>query len=257
MIRQVTVRSSSARAPIDDSDAVATTGRRHRGVLVLAAITALIVVGDLAVKGYHRYVQPVPGDVVIVLNVGSEANVAAWWNTTLLLAVACMGVVAMVLAGPGARPSRGSWLALIVAATCLSLDEAARIHERLGVPVQNWANDHGVRMPTFAWVLPGTLIAVVGVVCAVLWVRSLPRDLRIGLLGALAMYLTGALVVEAINGWTKRQGASAAYVLGTSFEETLEMGACLVALIVLSRAVALTRDRGTGGWSIRLREDLR
>lgn len=256
MIRQVTVRSPQTCAPTADTGPAAPVRRRNLGVVVLAAISGLIVLGDLAVKGYHRYVQPVP-DVVIVLNVGSEANVAAWWNAALLLAVACMGIVAMFLARPGGRPSRGSWLALIAAATWLSLDEAAQIHERWGVPVQNWALDHGVRMPTFAWVLPGTLVALVGVVCAVMWVRSLPRDLRIGLLGALAMYLTGALVVEAINGWSKRQGASAAYVLGTSFEETLEMSACLVALLVLSRALTLGHDPDTGGRSIRLRADLR
>lgn len=108
-------------------------------------------------------------------------------------------------------------------------------------------------MPTYAWVLPGAAMALTGAVAAVLWARGLPRDLRLGLLGALAVYITGALVVEAFNGWANRQGFKEVYALGTTLEEGMEMGACLLALAVLARFVIVTRDPATDRLAVRLR----
>ncbi|MBC6470136.1 hypothetical protein [Actinomadura alba] len=224
-----------------------------RGVLPAAAgATACLIVVDFAIRSYHEYVEPVPA-LRAIFNVGAENNLAAWWNSTLLLTVAGMAIVATVLTGRTARPGRWSWLALAVVAAWLSLDESIQVHERLAGPGQEWARGLGVSLPTYAWVLPGAVMALAGAVCAVLWARRFPRDVRFGLLGALAIYLTGALVVEAFNGWARRQGANAVYAFGTSLEEAMEMGACLLAVAVLARLVIHTRDPGSNRIVVRLR----
>ncbi|MFB4315080.1 hypothetical protein [Actinomadura sp. 21ATH] len=223
-----------------------------KALALAAAATGCLVAVDLAVRSYHEYVRPVPA-LRLVFNVGAEGNLATWWNGALLLSVAGTALLAAGLSGRGARPGRAAWLALAAAAAWLSVDETAQVHERLAGPGREWAAGLGIALPTYAWVLPGALGAAAGVAGAVLWARRLPGDLRYGMLGALAAYLAGALVVEAFNGWARRQGADAVYAVGTSVEEGLEMGACLLALAVLARFVLLAEDPVSGRRALLLR----
>ncbi|MFI0348926.1 hypothetical protein [Actinomadura sp. 9N407] len=221
-------------------------------LLAAAAATGCLIVVDLGIRTFHEYVAAVPA-LRLIFNVGTEGNLATWWNTALLLSVAGTALVAAALSGRTARPGRRSWLGLALAAAWLSIDESAQVHERLAGPGNDWAREHGITLPTYAWILPGSLLAVAGTVCAVLWARRLPPDVRRGLLGALAAYFSGALAVEAFNGWAKRQGADAVYALGTSVEEGLEMGACLMVLATLAKVVLLVQDPISDRLIVRLR----
>lgn len=217
-----------------------------------AGATAALLVADLATRAYNHY-DRIP-TVRKLVNVDVEANLATWWNSTLLLAVAGVALTAALLSGRDARPGRLSWLGLVAAAALLSVDETVSLHERLGEVGRSWKEWAGGSLPTHAWVLPGALLAAAGTVCAVLWARKLPRDLRNGLLGALAVYLGGALLTEAFNGWALGHGHRTVLMLGTLVEEGLEMSGCLVALAVLGRYVILERDPASGRAAVRLRE---
>ncbi|MFC8127478.1 hypothetical protein [Streptomyces sp. NPDC057302] len=224
-----------------------------RRVLRFAAgATVALLVADLATRAYNHY-DPIPG-IRRLVNVDVEANLATWWNSTLLLAVAGMALTAALLSTHGARPGRVSWLGLAAATALLSADETISWHERLGEVGRSWKQWAGGSLPTHAWVLPGAVLAAAGTVCAVLWARKLPRDLRNGLLGALAVYLGGALLVEAFNGWAHANGHSTVLMLGTIVEEGLEMGGCIVALAVLCRYVILEHDPTSGHARVRLRD---
>lgn len=224
-----------------------------RRVLKLAAgATATLLATDLATRAYNHY-DPIP-TIRMLVNVDVEANLATWWNSTLLLAVAGMALAAALLSGRGSRPGRLSWLGLAAATALLSIDETVSLHERLGELGRSWKAWAGVALPTHAWVLPGAILAAAGAVCAVLWARKLPRDLRYGLLGALAVYLGGALLIEAFNGWAHERDYSLVLMLGTTVEEGLEMSGCLVALAVLSRYVVLEHDPASGHAAVRLRD---
>ncbi|MFD9902868.1 hypothetical protein [Streptomyces sp. NPDC059063] len=224
-----------------------------RRVLWFAAgATASLLVADLATRAYNRY-DPIPS-VRRVVNVDVEGNLATWWNSTLLLAVAGVALVAALLSGRDARPGRLSWLGLAAATALLSIDESISLHERLGEVGKSWKEWAGGSLPTHAWVLPGALLAAAGTVCALLWARKLPRDLRNGLLAALAVYLGGALLTEAFNGWALENGHSTVLMLGTLVEEGLEMSGCLVALAVLGRYVLFEHDPASGRAMVRLRD---
>ncbi|EPH42621.1 hypothetical protein ABT390_23160 [Streptomyces aurantiacus] len=224
-----------------------------RRVLRFAAgATAALLVADLATRAYNHY-DSIP-TVRRFVNVDLEANLATWWNSTLLLAVAGMALTAALLSGRGARPGRRSWLGLAAATALLSIDETASLHERLGEVGKSWKEWAGGSLPTHAWVLPGAVLAAAGTVCAVLWARKLSRDLRYGLLGALGVYLGGALLTEAFNGWAHAHSHSTVLMLGTLVEEGLEMSGCLVALAVLGRYVVLEHDPASGRAAVRLRD---
>ncbi|AZM57124.1 hypothetical protein DMA15_34965 [Streptomyces sp. WAC 01529] len=214
--------------------------------------TAFLLFADLATRAYNRY-DSIPA-IRTLVNVDVEANLATWWNSTLLLAVAGMALTAALLSGADVRPGRLSWLGLAAATALLSIDETVSLHERLGEVGRAWKEWAGGTLPTHAWVLPGAALAAAGTVCAVLWARKLPRDLRHGLLAALAVYLGGALLTEAFNGWARENGHSTVLMLGTIVEEGLEMSGCLVALAALSRYVMLERDPASGHAVVRLRD---
>ncbi|MER5257064.1 MULTISPECIES: hypothetical protein [unclassified Streptomyces] len=224
----------------------------HRVLGFAAGATVALLVADLATRAYNHY-DPIPS-VRRLVNVDVEANLATWWNSTLLLAVAGMALIAALLTGRGARPGRLSWLGLAAATALLSIDETISLHERLGEVGRSWKEWAGGSLPTHAWVLPGAVLAAAGTLCAVLWARKLPRDLRYGLLGALAVYLGGALLTEGFNGWAHANDHSTVLMLGTIVEEGLEMSGCLVALAVLSRYVLLERDPTSKRAVIRLRD---
>ncbi|MEU6991003.1 hypothetical protein ABZ953_10160 [Streptomyces sp. NPDC046465] len=217
-----------------------------------AGATAFLLVADLATRAYNAY-DSIPS-IRRLVNVDLEANLATWWNSTLLLAVTGMALTAALLSGRGTRPGRLSWLGLAAATALLSIDETVSLHERLGEVGRSWKNWAGGALPTHAWVLPGALLAAVGTVCAVLWARKLPGDLRSGLLGALAVYLGGALLTEAFNGWALENDHSTVLMLGTIVEEGLEMSGCLVALAALGRYVIVDHDPSSGRTSLRLRD---
>ncbi|MEO3851320.1 hypothetical protein ABGB09_27465 [Streptomyces sp. B8F3] len=216
-------------------------------------ITVLVLAADLLTRGFNHF-EPIPS-IRRMVNVDLEANLATWWNSALLLSVAGVALAAALLSGRDARPGRLSWLGFSAATATLSIDETVSLHERLGEVGKSWKDTAGVALPSHAWVLPGAILAVAGVVVAVVWARRLPRDLRYGLLGALGVYLGGALVVEAFNGWAHKNDHSLTLMLGTLVEEGLEMGACVVALAVLGRYVVLEHDPVTGRTSAFLRTE--
>ncbi|GHC83784.1 hypothetical protein GCM10010349_68300 [Streptomyces flavofungini] len=225
-----------------------------RRVLWFAAgATGALLVADLGTRAYNSY-DSIPS-VRRLVNVDVEGNLATWWNSTLLLAVAGVALIAALLSGRDARPGRLSWLGLAAATALLSLDETISLHERLGEVGKSWKEWAGGSLPTHAWVLPGALLAATGTVIAVLWARKLPRDLRNGLLAALGVYLGGALLTEAFNGWALENGHSTVLMLGTLVEEGLEMSGCVVALAVLSRYVLLEHDPASGRAVVRLRDN--
>lgn len=224
-----------------------------RHILWLAGGTAGLLIADLATRAYNRY-DSIP-TIRRLVNVDVEANLATWWNSTLLLAVTGMALTAALLSSRGARPGRLSWLGLAAGTALLSIDESVSLHERLGEVGKSWKEWAGVSLPTHAWLLPGVILAAAGSVCAVLWARKLPPHLRYGLLGALAVYLSGALLTEAFNGWAHGNGHSTVLMLGTIVEEGLEMSGCVVAVAVLSRYVVLEQDPASGHAVVRLRED--
>lgn len=211
--------------------------------LVTAGLVALHVVLQLLVTTPLR-----PPDALRqVFNVGAEQNLPTFYNTALLVVLACsMWLVAALLPDRQRQTRRAGWLGAGVAVAAMAADEAAGLHEQIFLAARVRLGGVGVETATFKWVLPGAVFAAGAALVAVVWLRRQPRPIRRGLLLALGLYGTGALAVEAISGVVlKQRGVGRAYHMVTAVEEGLEMGAVLVALQAVWGLLGITRlDRG-------------
>ena len=148
----------------------------------------------------------------------SENNPSTWLASILLALGAC---ISLMVARVGPRSQRIGWYGVAGFLALLSLDEAASIHERLGVL---FGSDGGGGL-TYAWVLPGAALLAVVMVPFTGFLRRLDATLRRQLVSATAVFLSGGLVVEAIAGWWDgREGSdNIAYHLISAVEENLEL----------------------------------
>jgi hypothetical protein len=192
-------------------------------VVALLAVTFALVLVFGIVLIVHDSVTPIPR-IRALVNINGEANLPAWWNGALLMTIGFGALVARAL--DAERAARRAWLIVAVAGFTLSLDEIVALHERMGQPVVQ----AGIRVPTFAWLVPGVIVGAALFVVLVAVGRGLPRRTRRWLLLALVCYLAGALGVEAINGTLRSADRLIYYWIGTTVEETVEMVACVIAI---------------------------
>ncbi len=163
-----------------------------------------------------------------LFNLDGESNVPTWYGAMLLFFAALAArrradVADDVLVARGYRR-----LAAIF--VLLSLDEVAMGHERVAAAMMDWSAKHGAT-PGWVWLVGGVVTAaLLGLVVDLL--RRIPRPLALRFVAAGAVYVTGALVVEAIgHAWARSHGYwNMTYVALAGLEEAAEMGGVLLFL---------------------------
>ncbi|GIG27483.1 hypothetical protein Cma02nite_00830 [Cellulomonas marina] len=204
---------------------------------------AVVVAGSVGAwyRDVHGIVEQDAGRIALtvirLLDPDREGNLWSWYSVTLLLALAvALGVGALQRTGRRRR----AYLVLTGVAVFLSADEGAQLHETLSL-VGNFVLGSGG--PTFAWVLPGALLAAAVAVGLVVVARDVEPRLRLRLVLAGLVFLTGALGVESVGG-SFAEGLvmgqdvppSPYYVL-VALEETLELLGASLALWAALHAV--------------------
>lgn len=230
----------------------------RRTATALAAATAVVVAAAPATRAWARWRRGHdPGygdDVPLLFDVNTEATVPTWYNAALLLAVAgmCLALASLrrsTTVDPGHR-----WLVLAAVFAGMSLDETVAVHERLGDVVS--PDFAGSGLLRHSWVVAGAVLAVAfAAVCA--WALvTLPHRLRRGMVAGLAVYLGGALGVEAASGAVlDRWGEGLAYTAVTLVEEGAEMAGAAIVLCTLLGALEVRRTEA-GGVDVRLAPDV-
>jgi hypothetical protein len=205
------------------------TGRVARRVGTgLGLVTAVILVGFVLAFGIHR-LTPIPAWKEF-LDVGGEGNLPTWWNSILLALVAVSAFVVAFFDMAAVPARKRAWWVVAAAAGYLSIDEAAVLHERLAGPVRSADID----LPTYAWLLPGTVLAVCGAGLLIVVGRRLPKPTAARLAVALATYGAASIVIEGIGGWIRRgSDDSVWFSVSLTLEEGTEMAACVYAVAVI------------------------
>jgi hypothetical protein len=164
--------------------------------------------------------------------VDGEANVPAWFSATLLQ------LCSVLLAAVGMAHRRRSgqlvpWLLLALIFAFLSLDEVAQIHELAIRPLRERFETTGFLY--YPWILPAGLGVATLAVGYSGFLLALPGRTRWLFLLAGALYLGGALGIEAVSGreaWLHGE-ESVTYHLIVTLEELLEMSGLVVFVYAL------------------------
>ncbi len=168
-----------------------------------------------------------------LVNVSYEESLPAWYSSLMLFAAAL--VIALIARAKRANRDRYvvHWIGLAILFGYLSLDEAAAIHELFTEPLQTAFNTGGVLY--FAWVIVGAPFVLVVGLLYLRFLLHLPPRTRLLMVLAGALYVSGALVVDAISAslWAVDEGTSLTYWAVGTVEELLEMLGVVVLIYAL------------------------
>jgi hypothetical protein len=176
------------------------------------------------------------------LSLDHEANLPTFYAALLLLLLVAACAARAAIEPPSQRLA---WSCIAVVGFLLALDEAASLHERFLDPVGRHLGG-GSGLLTFAWVVPGTVLAVAGSLLLVRVSRPLPDTKRRRLGISLVVYLAGALGLELLSGPVHEHGGPDRFYLAiTTVEEALEFAGVLLALRVTLEGLSIVRAPGT------------
>jgi hypothetical protein len=231
-------RSSGAKEPNKVMD-VAIPVSAKRCAAVLGTITLLLVAASIGASVlsfatiHDPFLSQVRESLVRLAWVDGEANIPTWYSTSLLLV--CAFLLATIAtahrADPNGQPVR--WLILSLIFGFLSLDETAQLHELSIAPLHEWLGTSGYLY--YAWVIPAAICVALFLVLYLSFLANLPERTRRLFLLAGAIFVGGALGIEAISA---KQASlhgehNLTYHLIITLEELLEMAGVIAFIYAL------------------------
>lgn len=225
-------------------------------VRVLIAFAVLLVIlsysGQLAVRAFDWHPER---DIVHFFNLDRERNLPTTFQTLLFLgSTVTLAAIAVMARLTGDRWTR-HWAFLSLLFALLAWDEIAEIHERFINPVRSVLDLGGIFF--FAWIVPAIVFVLVVGLIYLRFVLALVRPLRERVIVAGAIFISGALVMEAIGGWYYEsidQATDMIYVTIATVEESLEMAGlilflwallCYLSSILPGRNITITGEPGS------------
>lgn len=204
-------------------------------IKILVAVSLVLVIvsvaGQLAVRAFDWHPER---DIVSFTNIDRERNLPTMFQAMMMLgsAVGLAGIAIMK------RLTRDRWtlhwggLALVF--LLLAWDEITEVHERLIEPMRRVFDLQGFLF--FGWIIPAGIAVALFAVAYLRFALALPSRTRALFILAAIMFVTGALVFEAIGGAYYEsidQNADMLYVLIATVEETLEKAGLIVFLYAI------------------------
>jgi hypothetical protein len=204
------------------------------GLVVALLVAASVGASYLSFVSIDNPVLSHVRDTVVRLTwVDEECNIPSWYSASLLLL--CSLLLGIIAAAQRQRRDGyfGHWLALALIFLLLSLDETAQLHELSIAPLRD--RFHATGLLYYAWIVPaGVGVALFGL-SYLRFLAALPARSRRLFLVAGAIYVGGALGVEALSGaQASRHGEhNPIYHAIVTVEESLEMVGLVVFIYAL------------------------
>ncbi len=205
-------------APSKDRDFVVTSGAIVGTCVVVCCV--LVVISSLLRSLGIRVGR---------LDLDYENSVPTLWSAfqLALLAAICAARTAVATRNSEAWKH---WAFMTLCVVFLTLDEALAVHELLIEPIRNSLNTSGLLH--LAWIIPYSLLVVVVVALLLPWVLQLPPPTRNGLLLGGALFVLGAMGMEAIGGSIAEVDGTKTFEYSAvmTIEESLELAGVVVAI---------------------------
>lgn len=184
------------------------------GLLVMAHLVAQFmrfVAGHSHLYGLYR-----------LFNLGSESNIPTYFSALILGIAALLLAIIATCKKNASDPYMLHWAMLSVGFFCLSVDEAAQIHELLGRPTREILGDQAGQRP---WIIPGIALSLIVAGFYLRFLLHLPLRSKLLFVAAGVLYLGGAIGIEFAAPRGDRQ---LALIIFQTVEETLEMAGILL-----------------------------
>ncbi len=207
-----------------------------RIIAILSTLIVVFVVAHMAFSINRYMVQAsffAADNLYVVFDLWAESSIPSWYSVSLLLACAALlGIIAVAKRQVADRYAR-HWLGLALIFLALSIDDAADLHGHTSYKLQEMFETGGFL--AYAWVIPaGIACAVVGL-AYLRFLGDLPPAIRWRFVIGGVLFLTGALVMEMIEGRydTQRGVENMPYRIMVAIEESLEMAGIVVFISAL------------------------
>lgn len=216
----------------------------------IAIFLAVVILGLTAAHIAGQYYKDFVGNDPFLLKIvdkldldGESNNLPNWYqSSTLLLSSFLLAIVALIKKAEQDINVR-YWTFLSLTFLYLSLDEMVSIHEQLTMPFRSGLDLHGVFF--LSWVIPAIVIVGIFALAYLKFLWRLPVQSRRLFIVAGAIYVTGAVGIEMLNGKylelheAQIMSATATgqivfnYALMTAAEEFFEMAGILIFIYAL------------------------
>jgi hypothetical protein len=213
-------------------------------VLIVLSLTAFSLLGQLAL---HFALDFFLRDrFAIMFNLDYEGNIPTLYSTLAILGCAVLlHVIAGVERQAGGRWSR-HWRLMSVIFVGLAADEFLALHEEISPPLH---------LPglTWSWVAAGIVFVIAVGLIFFRMIIQLPSPTRGLFILAALIYLSGAIVIETVEGQHVREWGydSLRYLLCVTAEEFLEMMGIVVFIYALLSYLTQDGRKVVLSWELR------
>ncbi len=184
-----------------------------------------------------------------LVDMSRECNLPSFYSGALILTNAVALAAVSWRLWKERRAGWISWGFLAAVFVYLSIDETVGFHEHLSGGTREALGITGGPF-YFAWVLPGMAFALIVFLLSLRFLRQLDPMSRLRVMGAGAIYLSGAVGLEMLGGWRWRviggDISDALYILLFTFEETLEIAGMSLMLYAVLRRWEILFAEGRG-----------
>ncbi|PJF39455.1 MAG: hypothetical protein CUN54_08680 [Phototrophicales bacterium] len=194
------------------------------GALFLIFTSAMVDL-IIAVTGGKENASLLMSDLSTLFDIHGEANLSSLFATTLLATAGILLLLISTFVQQNEKKISYQWLILGVIFIYLSVDETARIHEKLSAGSAKLFNMEGAAFAAFAWVIPGSIFVVLLALIYSRFLMKLPRKTALLFVVSGAMFITGAVVIEIAEGIVVNRYSfdTPIFRVLTQIEESLEL----------------------------------
>jgi len=205
----------------------------NRVALILAAIVLSLTIASLFAEYSIFYMDdfPLKGGLTRQFLVHRENNIPAWYSSSALLLASLLIAIIAFAKKLAADKYTLHWKALAIIFLCLSIDEAASLHEALGDVLYLLFPTNGYFY--YIWVIPGMAFVVVFVLANLGFLAHLPAKTRYQFLTAGAIFIFGAIGLEMMAASYEDKYYSMGVAVLPAVEEFCEMMGVVIFIYAL------------------------
>jgi hypothetical protein len=206
--------------------------------LLIAIFCVLLIFNILTIIITHYTSHTTVYGFINLFNFDSESNLPTYFSSTNLLIAAVLLYSIFYAEKMKNSANKKYWLVLSLVLFCLSVDEAASLHELLMRPMQEILESKSIdsRWLFYPWVIPGIIIVLVMAAFFLKFYLRLPIRYKV-LFGISAVLLIGgAIGMEVINSFIVHAvdfEGSLTYCILMTLEESMEMTGVIVFIYAL------------------------